>query len=69
MNQVIYKQMKRFLGTLVIQPLVLYHDSRVDGVVRSLEGALEKKRKGSLAPPYGKKVIYMVDDLAMGNID
>ena len=69
MSQVIYKQMKRFLGQLVVQPLVLFHDSSVEGVLRSLEGPLEKKRKGALAPPYGKKVIYMIDDLAMNNLE
>ena len=69
MSQVIYKQMKRFMGQILVQPLVLYHDSTASGVLRSLEGVLEKKRKGVFAPPYGKRVIYMVEDLHMGNID
>ena len=31
---------------------------------------MERKRKGALlAPPSGKKVIYLVDDLAMGNLE
>jgi len=65
MNHVIFEQMKRFLSQLVIEPMVFYHNSSVDAVLKALESPLEKKRKGVFAPVYGKKVVYYIDDLTM----
>jgi len=34
-----------------------------------LENPLEKRRKGLYAPPYGKRILYFIDDLTMSHKD
>ena len=66
MEHVIFEQMKKFLNQLIVCPMVLYHDSAIETVLKVLESPLEKKRK-VLTPANGRRVIYFIDDLTMCN--
>jgi dynein heavy chain len=49
--------------------MVLYQTSNVTGVQKALAQPLEKKRKGLYAPPFGKRLLYFIDDICMSPTD
>ena len=69
MRTMLNNLMPKVAPDLVITSMVLYQNSNIQNTQKLFEYPLEKKRKGLYTAPYGKRVVYFIDDLTMSQKD